>query len=225
MKNFSIKDVAEKYVGQTEIKGNMGFTNPEFEKSMKSVGWKVSYQWCALFSELVWHEAFQGDENMLKIIKDKFSASAFKTFLNFDKVGMTSKTPEVGSVVIWRQVKKGVPQWTGHAGIVTEVHKDHFVSIEGNTNDAGGREGYIVAVKKRKYSFKVFNGLELVGFVNPKDKGSVVFKNKTEGNKFRLWVNETYPEYAKEIDLDKKGSHDNKYIMKAYDKYGSIYEK
>tara|TARA_R110002153_G_scaffold189041_4_gene341891 strand:+ start:5293 stop:5976 length:684 start_codon:yes stop_codon:yes gene_type:complete len=226
MKNFSIKDVAEKYIGQTEIKGNMGFTNPSFEKTMKSVGWKVSYQWCALFAELVWFESFQGNEKMLKIIKDCFSASAFKTFLNFEKIGRTSKTPEVGSVVIWRQVKRGVPQWTGHAGIVTEIHKDYFVSIEGNTNDAGGREGYIVATKKRKYSFKVFNGLELVGFINPTGKISdAPFKNKKEGNKFRNWVNENHTDYAKKIDLDKIGSHTNDFIMKAWAKYGEEYAK
>lgn len=226
--NYNIKDVAEKYVGQTEIKGNMGFTNPDFEQRMETVGWRPSYQWCALFTELVWHESFQGDDKMLKLIKDKFSASAYKTYLNFDKVGMTSKKAEVGAVVIWRQFKRGVAQWTGHAGIVTEVHKDHFISIEGNTNDVGGREGYIVATKKRKYNTEVYNGLALVGFVNPSKTAKETdspFKNKTAGNKFRKWINDTYPDYAKEIDLDRTGAHDNDYILKAWEKYGNEYSE
>ena len=159
---------------------------------------------------------------MLKIIKDMFSASAFKTFLNFSKIGMTSDKPQVGSVVIWRNYVRGVAQWTGHAGIVVEVHPDHFVSIEGNTNDAGGREGYIVARKKRKYSFTVYNGLAVAGFVNTVQVENT-FKNKKEGDSFREWVNNTYPKYAKEIDLDPSGSHTNSYIMKAWEKYGKKY--
>lgn len=49
------------------------------------------------------------------------------------------------------------------------------------------------------------------------------FTNKEEGNAFRQWVNETYPDYADDIDLDKKGSYNNTYIQKAWDKYGQQY--
>lgn len=53
---------------------------------------------------------------------------------------------------------------------------------------------------------------------------SVPFQNNTEGNLFRAWVNDTYPQYAKEIKLDRTGSYNNSYIQKAYDKYGNEYE-
>ena len=53
---------------------------------------------------------------------------------------------------------------------------------------------------------------------------STPFKNKTEGDSFRAWVNETYPKYAKSIDLDKSGSYNNAYIRKAYAKYGAEYK-
>ena len=49
------------------------------------------------------------------------------------------------------------------------------------------------------------------------------FKNKEEGNAFRAWVNETYPDYAEEIDLDNTGGYDNDYIMKAWAKHGESY--
>lgn len=52
---------------------------------------------------------------------------------------------------------------------------------------------------------------------------NVPFKNSTEGNRFREWVNDTYPQYAKSISLDRKGSHTNSYILKAWDKYGKEY--
>lgn len=228
MKKYSIKDVAEKYIGQTEVKDNMGFKNPDFEKRMEAVGWRPSFQWCALFSELVWHEAYQGNEEMLKIIKDNCSASAVRTYKNFNSIGMASDKPQVGAIVIWQSYRKGVAQWTGHAGIVTEVNKENFVSIEGNTNDNGSREGIMVARKTRKYSTEVYNGLAVLGFINPPGTAPKIekpFKNKKEGDKFRKWVNDTYPEYAREIDLDESGSHTNKYIMKAWKKYGVEYNK
>ncbi len=225
MKDYSIKDVAEKYIGQTEIKGNMGFSNPDFEQRMKDVGFKPSYQWCAIFAELVWHEAFQGNKEMLAIIKDNCSPSAVKTFENFRGLEMTSDKPIVGSIVIWQSWRNGHRHWTGHAGIVVEVNDKTFVSIEGNTNDSGGREGYIVARKTRSYRTKVYNGIAVLGFINPtNDVVEKPFKNKTEGNKFRKWVNDNHPEYAREIDLDVKGSHTNSYIMRAWAKYGKDYE-
>lgn len=43
-----------------------------------------------------------------------------------------------------------------------------------------------------------------------------VFKTKTEGDKFRNWVNDYCAEYAKSIDLDRTGSHKNDFITRAY---------
>ena len=51
------------------------------------------------------------------------------------------------------------------------------------------------------------------------------FKNIEEGNNFRLWVNQNYPEYAKKIKLGKTGSFTNPYIQKAYKKFGEEYLK
>tara|TARA_R100001086_G_scaffold235296_1_gene158137 strand:+ start:204 stop:1019 length:816 start_codon:yes stop_codon:yes gene_type:complete len=60
---------------------------------------------------------------------------------------------------------------------------------------------------------------------NVVDNGSieVAIKNRDEGNAFRNWVNDNYPEYAKQIDLDRSGSHTNAYIKKAWKKYGTEY--
>ncbi len=51
------------------------------------------------------------------------------------------------------------------------------------------------------------------------------FTNTTEGNAFRGWVNDNYPAYAREIDLDRTGQYDNSYIRKAYVKYGAVYQQ
>lgn len=61
------------------------------------------------------------------------------------------------------------------------------------------------------------------GGASSSSSASTPFKNKAEGDAFRNWVNNKYPAYAKEIDLDRSGSYDNAYIRKAYAKYGAEY--
>lgn len=51
------------------------------------------------------------------------------------------------------------------------------------------------------------------------------FKNADEGNAFRAWVNKNYPDRAKALQLDPKGSFDNQTIRKAYSELGSAYQK
>lgn len=61
--------------------------------------------------------------------------------------------------------------------------------------------------------------------INDYNTTDIPFKNKQEGDKFRKWVNDNYPDYAKQIDLDISGSHTNSYIIKAWNKYGNEYKK
>lgn len=42
------------------------------------------------------------------------------------------------------------------------------------------------------------------------------FKDKTEGDQFRKWVNDNFPDFAKQIRLDPQGKHNNAYIQKAF---------
>lgn len=58
---------------------------------------------------------------------------------------------------------------------------------------------------------------------NPNDK--TPFKNKTQGDIFRQFVNRFYPSYAQEIDLDVSGDYDNSFMRKAFAKYGEAYKK
>jgi hypothetical protein len=56
---------------------------------------------------------------------------------------------------------------------------------------------------------------------------TVPFKNDMEGNAFRDWVNNKYPEWAKTNQLDRVGKkgvgYNNSYIQKAWAKYGVEY--
>lgn len=164
MKPQEIANIAKSYVGKTETPNNSGFTDAKFQKKMEEVGWSKSLAWCSFFAELVWTEACC-DTILKAVIKKLFSGSATTTFKNFDldETFKTGKEPKVGAVAIWRHGNG----WQGHAAIVTEiVDKTTFKTVEGNGNNAGGREGFIVTPKTR-YTNKPFSakGLNIVGFV------------------------------------------------------------
>lgn len=52
-------------------------------------------------------------------------------------------------------VRRTSTDWT-HVGIVTETRENSFLTLEGNTNDDGDREGYEVCARRRGYSKKDF---------------------------------------------------------------------
>jgi hypothetical protein len=164
---MSVIDIAAKYIGETEKPGNMGFTDEDFELKMKSVGFQKSHAWCAYFAELCFKEAFPEKYTELDAL---FSAGTVQTFKNFrNSAYLIGNIPHAGDLVIWQTMKDGKPQTTGHAGIVSEVVSNtDFWSIEGNTNDGGGREGYIVAKKARRVIPNVTNGLKILGFIQIK---------------------------------------------------------
>ena len=162
-----IVDIAKSYIGFTEKPNNSGFTNASFEKRMKEVGWSKSLSWCCFFCELVWTEAYENKDIVSQLDK-LFSGSATTTFKNFDlsKDWKVSDLPKPGALVVWRHGNG----WQGHIGIVESVEGEVFMTIEGNTNDKGGREGYIVARKRRlrRFTFQP-DGLNLIGFIYPKE--------------------------------------------------------
>lgn len=168
--------VAKSYIGKTEKPNNSGFNDAEFEKRMAATGWSKGLSWCSYFCELVWCEAYKGYGVLDEVIKN-FDGSATATYKKFDldPTWEVTDVPTVGSLAVWRYGNG----WQGHIAIVVEVPTIKlpfnpksvvaFKTVEGNTNDKGGREGYIVAAKTRKtgqpYSAK---GLNLIGFIKPK---------------------------------------------------------
>lgn len=168
--NEEIVSTAYKFLGQEEIRGNMGFKDPRFQQLMEACGWQPKQAWCVYATELVWRMAYSKYNSIIEAKIDKiFTAGAVATYNNFKKDGVfiISKTPIKGALVIWQYYKDGEPHWTGHAGIVSSHNLKNFSSIEGNTNDKGGREGYIMAERVRLYNFDSKTGLVLKGFIHP----------------------------------------------------------
>jgi hypothetical protein len=160
-------EVALKYVGQKELDGNRFSESEDFGKKLKAVGQQDGMPWCALFCEMVFKEAYPA---RFAEFDKLFSASAVQTYKNFssEKGGgyLLNALPKEGNIVIWQKYIEGKPQWQGHAGIVYQLKSTwEFTSIEGNTNEAGGREGNSVQIKDRKVIKNVWNGLKVLGFI------------------------------------------------------------
>ncbi len=160
---------AKSFVGQEETANNSGFKDKTFQAAMTNVGWRSGYSWCVFFTKLVWQKSLKNDTIRALAMK-LISGNSQVTLANFtkDKSGkfIVSDTATVGAIVIYQEFTNGVGTSSGHAGIVTAVFPDYFETIEGNTNNNGGREGYIVAAKKRKFTARaVTNGLRLRKFI------------------------------------------------------------
>ena len=165
---------ANSYVGQEEIKGNLGFKNPWFHKLMIGVGFQRTHPWCAYFTELCWKEGYKtntkNDIEIQNILGKLFSASVMQTRNNFIKNGKVygfelSKFPSPGALIIYQSATN---KSFGHIGVVEKIFGEAIHTIEGNTDINGSREGFIVAKKIRRLDFTVRNkGLNLIGFINP----------------------------------------------------------
>ena len=143
-----IRKEAISFVDQKELKGNSGFEGINFERLMLLTGWRFGLSWCVFFVELVWKVSnVQGNK--------LFSGGAVKTWNNFvaSPFFETSNIPEVGDVVIWQTYRNGKARWTGHAGIIIALDRGQIITVEGNTNSDGGREGFKVAIKNKRTKF------------------------------------------------------------------------
>lgn len=172
----TLSEIASQYIGKTEKPNNSGFTDSAFEKRMKEVGWATGLAWCSFFAELCVMEwaKVNGRKDISSVATKIFSGSATATFKNADlyaqqnKGGVIkiSKTPVPNSVAVYRYGNG----WQGHIAIVQSVTKVppalRVTNIEGNTNDVGGREGYIVARKNRNHlAPNSAKGLNIIGYI------------------------------------------------------------
>jgi hypothetical protein len=135
---------AKQWIGTEEIQPNLGFKNAAFQAKMNKVGFYRSASWCGFFVMLVLFDTYADAINILTYLKKYCSPSTHQMWLNFkaSKEVITGQIPKLGAVIIWHE-GDGT---NGHTGIVSWVAEDGktFKSIEGNTNGAGGREGYRV---------------------------------------------------------------------------------
>jgi hypothetical protein len=115
------------------------------------------WPWCAGFVSFLWLQA-SATGGVTMPVDASFSCDLLATdaqrrhcFLAERDVTQPGDIPP-GSVFLNRRVGG---DWV-HTGIVTAAAADTFETIEGNTNDAGDREGYEVCRRVRGYKNKDF---------------------------------------------------------------------
>lgn len=138
-----------------EIGGqNMGPWVRLYMHGRHGVGWP----WCAGFVSFVMQQAADSLRKPLPIAPsfscDLLAADATRAgcFCAGALAGAPSTPVRPGALFLNRRV---VGDWE-HVGIVYRVEPDVFHSIEGNTNDAGDREGYEACRRVRGYENKDF---------------------------------------------------------------------
>ena len=146
------------YLDSEELPPNQGFKNKELERKMIDVGWRAGMEWCALFGEMVWTNAYLDVYGYIPEEFPKlFSANSQQTYKNFAKVGWNTdhSEPTMGCLVIWKSKDKGSVK--GHVDIC-EVPDLHRVKvIGGNVSDG---------VRSKVKALVGYGNYELLGFVH-----------------------------------------------------------
>ncbi len=133
--------LANQSIGVTEEKPNWGKWVSVY---LKFVGFLKPAPWCAAF---VSYKVYQAAKQLGVKAKMPKSASCQALFKWAEKRGLIHQTPEAGDVfLVWNDKLNRY----AHTGFVKSVHVGEFVTIEGNSNDEGSREGKEVCSNRRK---------------------------------------------------------------------------
>lgn len=147
-------DLAEMQLGVRESGSNTGAKVREYQSAttLSGTGWP----WCAAL--IAW--GIRKAEDIYKInIPWTFSASCDVVLADLKARGLLRSKPEAGGVFLVRAKRSsGTYSETDaiHIGWVTKVQGDTFWTVEGNTNNDGGREGYAVMSHKRTISNRYY---------------------------------------------------------------------
>lgn len=148
--------LAASYVGVKETARNSG---PEIDLFLAAVGLRPGYAWCAAFV----HFCFMRASASLGLVNPcPRSARALGIWALADGP-CKSQDAHRGSLFV---LDTGEPGGDGHIGFVETAHPNGTIdSIEGNTNEAGSREGNAVA-RKLAWSPKHGGRGRLVGYID-----------------------------------------------------------
>jgi hypothetical protein len=140
--------IARTYVGQKEVGKNGG---KFVDDCLKLVGLGTGFAWCQAFVYRCYHEAAIS----LKIANTCFRTAGVLNCWNNTAPNrrILKKDATPLNILAGYQFIMDYGKGLGHTGIVVSVNADgSYTTIEGNTNEAGSREGDRVAVKVRNLS-------------------------------------------------------------------------
>ena len=179
---FLVIREASRFVGLREVKQNREWDNPATEgrddelvkellRIMRPAPWEDGWAYCAAFVEGVIANvlAREGLTEDVKRWRRLMTAGVLQSFENFDRLGLVSHTPEVGSVWLARHGSTR----NGHCGIVTHCEPKRMLigTIEANTSldsldPAKDREGDWITT--RLSAMRGRGELKTLGFISPR---------------------------------------------------------
>lgn len=161
--------IAKGYSDIVEIGANAGFTDKEFEKMMREVGWRDGEAWCMYLAKGIYIEAFPKYADEIKRILNGSTQASFANAKNNPDIFevITDGVAEVGDIVIWQSTTNAA---NGHAGIVVKKTGTYTgKTVEGNTSLEGAREGQGSEIHDRKLKVgDVMGTLKVKGFIRMK---------------------------------------------------------
>lgn len=137
----AVLDIAAKEIGVHEMGGNN--RGARVEEYQRAAGGRPGEPWCAAFVSWAFIKATEA-MGVPNPMAPRLGALSVWTHA---PEACRSKTPTIGSIFV---IDHGAGK--GHVGLVESVTSDHVVTVEGNTNGDGGREGDGVMRRIRRYS-------------------------------------------------------------------------
>ena len=162
--------IAKKFIGVKEIGKNASFDNEEFGELLSLYGWVPGYPWCMFFAKAVWHLRYT-DTDHAPVVMDVLNGSTISSFRRAKQNPLIHVTdmPVIGGIVIWETAPI-----RGHAGIVSKVKNEFdILTIEGNTNKRGSRDGDTVLERSRPLNVRA-NRWRYLGCINPLERNDHV---------------------------------------------------
>jgi len=141
----AIVEVAATHLGVKETSRNRG---PMIDEWITRMGldpagehpWCMAFAWCCLDDAC----KLMGAVNPLRP-----SAKVIRLWQRAEQLGLASHRPVIGGIAC-HVVDPADPRSAGHCGVTTDITGDHIIAIEGNTNEAGSREGTMVRQQSRR---------------------------------------------------------------------------
>lgn len=132
-------------VGEREAKRNSG---PWVDRFLAAVGLSPGYAWCASF---VYYCLITAGWPANRLPQRRKAAAVVEWLKWAEKEGLVTDKPRRGDLMFWVNADGR----TGHIGFITEARGRDIKTIEGNTNEAGSREGDGVYRKSRRIAGRI----------------------------------------------------------------------
>jgi hypothetical protein len=136
--------------GQLHVKETAHNSGPMIDAYLRAVGLPPGNPWCAAFVFWCFEEASRhlSHGQPAAVFNPLPRTGSVHTLWERAPVEWRTNTPNRGAVAIHLN-----PDGHGHCGLWLASSLTHAATLEGNTNEAGSREGNSVQVQRRPHSY------------------------------------------------------------------------